>query len=143
MSGTVGTVRRIGVRTSLVETRDNMTIIVPNSKLIGDVVTNWSHDEDKARFKIVVGVAYGSDTALVKKLLLQVAQEHPKALKRPAPIVRFVNFGDSSLDFELHFWTKEFIRIEDIKSDMRFETDRLFRENDISIPFPQRDVWMR
>lgn len=143
MGGTVGTVRRIGVRTSLVETRDNMTIIVPNSKLIGDVVTNWSHDEDKARFKIVVGVAYGSDTALVKKILLQVAQEHPKALKRPAPFVRFVNFGDSSLDFEMHFWSKEFIRIEDVKSDMRFETDRLFRENEITIPFPQRDVWMR
>lgn len=143
MGGMVGTVRRIGVRTSLVETRDNMTIIVPNSKLIGDIVNNWSHDEDKARFKIVVGVAYGSDTALVKKILLQVAQEHPKALKRPAAFVRFVNFGDSSLDFELLFWTKEFIRIEDIKSDMRFETDRLFRENNITIPFPQRDVWMR
>lgn len=143
MGGTVGTVRRIGVRTSLVETRDNMTIIVPNSKLIGEVVTNWSHDEDKARFKVVVGVAYGSDTALVKKLLLQVAQEHPKALKRPAPFVRFVDFGDSSLDFELYFWSREFIRIEDVKSDMRFETDRLFRENNITIPFPQRDVWMR
>lgn len=143
MGGTVGTVRRIGVRTSLVETRDNMTIIVPNSKLIGEIVTNWSHDEDKARFKIVVGVAYGSDTALVKKILLQVAQEHPKALKRPAPFVRFVNFGDSSLDFELHFWSREFMRVEDVKSDMRFETDRLFRENNITIPFPQRDVWMR
>ncbi|PHN04241.1 mechanosensitive ion channel family protein [Flavilitoribacter nigricans] len=143
VGGTVGTVRRIGVRTSLVETRDNMTIIVPNSKLIGDSVVNWSHDEDKARFRISVGVAYGSDTALVKKILLQVAQEHPKALKRPAPFVRFINFGDSSLDFELLFWSKEFIRIEDVKSDMRFETDRLFRENNITIPFPQRDVWMR
>ncbi|MEZ4995904.1 MAG: mechanosensitive ion channel [Saprospiraceae bacterium] len=143
IKGMVGTVRRIGLRTSLVETRDNMTIIVPNSKLIGDMVTNWSHDEDKARFKVTVGVAYGSDTALVKKLLLQVAQEHPKAMKRPAPFVRFVNFGDSSLDFELQFWTKEFIRIEDVKSDMRFEIDRLFRENKVTIPFPQRDVWMR
>lgn len=143
VAGMVGTVRRIGLRTSLVETRDNMTIIVPNSKLIGDIVTNWSHDEDKARFKVLVGVAYGTDTALVKKLLLQVAQEHPKAMKRPAPIVRFINFGDSSLDFQLHFWCKDFIRIEDIKSDMRFEIDRLFREHNVSIPFPQRDVWMR
>lgn len=143
LGGTVGSVRRIGVRTSLVETRDNMTIIVPNSKLIGDVVTNWSHDEDKARFKIAVGVAYGSDTALVKKILLQVAQEHPKAMKRPAPFVRFANFGDSSLDFELYFWAKDFLRIEDVKSDMRFETDRLFREHNVTIPFPQRDVWMR
>lgn len=143
LSGMVGTVRRIGLRTSLVETRDNMTIIVPNSKLIGDIITNWSHDEDKARFRVKVGVAYGSDTALVKKLLLQVAQEHPKAMKRPAPFVRFINFGDSSLDFELYFWSKEFMRIEDVKSDMRFEVDRLFRENNITIPFPQRDVWFR
>jgi small-conductance mechanosensitive channel len=143
LSGVVGTVRRIGLRTSLVETRDNMTIIVPNSKLIGDIITNWSHDEDKARFRVKVGVAYGSDTALVKKLLLQVAQEHPKAMKRPAPFVRFIDFGDSSLDFELYFWSKEFMRIEDVKSDMRFEVDRLFRENNITIPFPQRDVWFR
>lgn len=143
MSGTVGTIRQIGVRTSLVETRDNLTIIVPNSKLIGDIVTNWSHDQDKARFKISVGVAYGSDTALVKKILLQVAQEHPKAIKRPAPFVRFIEFGDSSLNFELHFWSNEFVRIEDVRSDMRFETDRLFRENEVTIPFPQRDVWMR
>lgn len=143
VSGRVGTVRRIGLRTSLVETRENTTIIMPNSKLIGDVVTNWSHDEDKARFKVSVGVAYGTDTALVKKLLLQVAQEHPKALKRPAPFVRFANFGDSSLDFELLFWTRDFARIEDAKSDMRFQIDKLFRENNITIPFPQRDVWMR
>ncbi|MCB9276714.1 MAG: mechanosensitive ion channel [Lewinellaceae bacterium] len=139
----VGTVRRIGLRTSLVETRDNLTVIVPNSRLVVEKVINWSHNDSKARFLVKVGVAYGSDTALVKKLLLNVARENAFVLRHPAPFVRFIDFGESSLDFELHFWTHEFIRIEDIKSDMRFEIDQTFRDNQVTIPFPQRDVWMR
>ena len=95
------------------------------------------------RLTVSVGVAYGSDTELVRKILLQVAEAHPKSLKKPAPFVRFMNFGDSSLDFELFFWSREFLKIEDVRSDMRFEIDRLFRENNVTIPFPQRDVWMR
>ncbi|MCB0568594.1 MAG: mechanosensitive ion channel, partial [Phaeodactylibacter sp.] len=106
-------------------------------------VINWSHNDSKARFLVKVGVAYGSDTALVKKLLLNVARENAFVLRHPAPFVRFIDFGESSLDFELHFWTHEFIRIEDIKSDMRFEIDQTFRDNQVTIPFPQRDVWMR
>ena len=143
VDGLIGTVRKIGLRTSLVETRDNRTVILPNSKLVADKVVNWSHDELKARFTVSVGVAYGSDTELVRKILLQVAEAHPKSLKKPAPFVRFMNFGDSSLDFELFFWSREFLKIEDVRSDMRFEIDRLFRENNVTIPFPQRDVWMR
>ena len=143
VDGLVGTVRRIGVRTSLVATRDNITVIVPNSKLIIEKVVNWSHNDNKARFFVQVGVAYGSDTELVKKILLNVARENAFVLRHPPPFVRFVDFGDSSLDFQIHFWSHEFIRIEDVKSDMRFEIDRLFRENKVTIPFPQRDVWMR
>lgn len=143
VDGVVGTVRHIGLRTSLVETRDNLTVIVPNSRLVVEKVINWSHNDDKARFSVKVGVAYGSDTALVKKLLLEVARETPSVLRDPAPFVRFTDFGESSLDFELHFWSRDLIPIENIKSDMRFEIDRAFRENQISIPFPQRDVWMR
>ena len=143
VDGMVGTVRKIGIRTSVIETRDNLTVIVPNSKLIVDKVINWNHNDDKARFSISVGVAYGSDTELVKELMLQVADSHPKLLKEPAPFVRFVDFGDSSLKMELHFWTKFLIPVENIKSDLRFEVDKTFRDHNITIPFPQRDIWIK
>ena len=143
MNGLVGTVKKIGIRTSLVETRDFVSVIVPNSKLVADNVINWSHFDSKARFKVSVGVAYGSDTALVKEILLEVANAHPNIVRRPQPLVRFVNFGDSSLDFEILFWSRNLIAIEDVKSDLRFEIDRRFREENISIPFPQRDIWIK
>ena len=139
----IGTVRRIGLRTSTIESRDNRTVFVPNSKLIMDNVVNWTHNDDKVRFTITVGVAYGSNTEQVKDLLIQAAKENIYVLGKPVPSVRFIDFGDSALTFELMIWSRNFIVIEDIKSDLRFEIDRLFRENDISIPFPQRDVWMR
>lgn len=143
ISSLVGTVKKIGLRTSLVESRDNIIVIVPNSKLIVDNVVNWSHDDDKARFRIAVGVAYGSDTELVKKLLLQVAKENIYVLKYPSSRIRLISFGESSLDFELLFWSRNFIVIEDVKSDLRFAIDKAFRENNIEIPFPQRDIWHR
>lgn len=139
----VGRVKKIGIRTSIIETRDNITVVVPNSKLVNDNVVNWTHYDDRVRFKINVGVAYGSKTELVKQLLLGVAKDNVYVLEHPSPMVRFISFGDSSLDFELIFWSRNVIVIEDVKSDMRFEIDRLFRENEIEIPFPQRDVWMK
>ena len=141
--GMIGTVRRIGLRTSLIETRENISVIVPNSKLITDIVTNWSHNDDKARFLIQIGVAYGTDTQLVKKLLLKIARDNVYVLSNPGPTVRFTNFGDSSLDFNLIFWSRNFLVIEDIKSDLRFEINQVFLDNKINIPFPQRDVWIR
>lgn len=143
INNTIGTVRKIGTRTSMVETRDKIIVFVPNSKLIGDYVVNWSQGERRARFHITVGVAYGSDTDLVKKLLVTAAREHREVLKFPAPWVRFLSFGDSSLDFDLIFASKEFLRIEDVKSDIRFAIDQAFREHDIEVPFPQHDLWMR
>lgn len=139
----VGVVKKIGIRTSVLETRDDISVIVPNSKLVGEQVVNWNHSDDKARFSVAVGVAYGTDTTLVKNLLLSVAKENPDILPTPEPFVRFTNFGDSSLDFELHFWSTRFMIIENVKSDLRFSIDDVFRKNNISIPFPQRDVWMR
>lgn len=139
----VGTVKKIGLRTSLVETRDNITVIVPNSKLVIDNVINWSHYDNKARFKVMIGVAYGSDTDVVKQILLQVARKNIYVLKHPAPRIRFVNFGESSLDFELLFWASNFVVIEDIKSDLRFSINKAFRNHSIEIPFPQRDLWVR
>lgn len=141
--GTVGAVQRIGVRTSHIETRDHIIIIVPNSKLITDRVINWSHFDDKARFRIPVGVAYGSDTRLVEKVLLEVARENEMVLDVPSPTVQFRDFGNSSLNFLLFFWSREYINIERIKSELRFEIDLKFRENGITIPFPQRDLWLK
>jgi small-conductance mechanosensitive channel len=139
----IGTVQKIGLRTSLIETRESITVVVPNSKLVTDNVINWSHLDKKVKFIISVGVAYGSDTKLVKSILLKVAEEHPEVVEHPNPFVRFTNFGNSSLDFELHFFSRNFMRIEDVKSDLRFEIDNNFRENDVEIPFPQRVVWMK
>lgn len=143
INGSFGTVHRIGMRSSIVQTRDNMTVVVPNSKLVNDVINNWSHDNPVVRFEVNTSVAYGSDTELVKKLLLDAVQVVPRVLTRPVPFIRFTDFGDSALHFQILFFTRDHLYNEDIKSDIRFEIDRLFRENDIKIPFPQRDIWLR
>lgn len=145
VDGKIGKVKKIGIRASQIVTRDNVVILVPNSKLVTEAVTNWSHNEEDIRFRVNVGVAYGSDTVLVKRLLDEVAKNHPSVLQEPKPIVRFTGFGDSSLDFELLFWatTNEFVVIEDIRSDLHFGIDAAFRANNVTIPFPQRDIWVR
>lgn len=143
VDGQVGAVKKIGLRSSIIETRGNISFIVPNSKLVNENVENWSHFVDHGRFNVDVGVAYGSDTALVKKLLLEALNDHHLVLDYPVPFVRFGDFADSSLNFSAIFFTNRFLIVEDIKSDLRFKIDKAFRDNNISIPFPQRDVWMR
>ena len=138
-----GMVRRIGLRTSVLITPDEKRLVIPNSKLTNNKVNNWSQNLKGLRFSVNVGVAYGSDTALVKKLLLEVANSITGILKAPKPIVRFDDFGDSSLNFSLLFYSKRYMNIEIIQSEVRFEIDRLFRENNIIIPFPQRDIWIK
>ncbi len=136
----VGKVKEIGLRTSKIETRSNIIMIIPNSKFITDNVINWSHLEKKTRFSVSVGVAYGSDVELVRDLLLKCANEHKDITKNPKPFVRFTDFGNSSLDFELFFWTTNTFWVENIKSDLRFQINRAFIENNVRIPFPQRDI---
>lgn len=136
-----GVVKKIGLRSSLIETRAQRTIIVPNSKLVTESVINWSHYHRLSRFQISIGVAYGSDTALVKKLLIQSVEDIPHVLDYPSPFVRFNNFAASALSFDLYFFSKEFLIIEDVRSEIRFKVDELFREHDIKIPFPQRELW--
>lgn len=143
VKGEVGKITKIGIRASEVKMRDNVELIVPNSHLVMDGLANWNHSDHSARFSVAVGVAYGSDTTLIKNILLDIAKSHPKVIYSPAPIVRFVNFGDSSLDFELLFWTNDVFGVLDIQSDLRFEIDRVFRANGVEIPFPQRDLWLR
>lgn len=143
VNGVVGTVTSIGIRTSKVETRDKISILIPNSKLVGDNATNWSHNSDASRFQVQVGVAYTSDVERVTDLLLQAAREHKAILQVPAPRVQFKDFGSSSLDFTLHFFSADYLGIEFVKSDLRYRITQLFRENKIEIPFPQRDLWLR
>ena len=138
--GTVGEVLNINLRISEIRDRRNVAILVPNSKLVEENVINWSHLEKKTRFKISVGVAYGSDLKLVKKLLLELVKKFKDIEMSPEPFVRFSNFGDSSLEFELFFWTNHSFRVENIKSDIRFEVDSVFKDNNIVIAFPQMDV---
>lgn len=143
VDGIVARVVKIGLRTSKLETRDRVSILMPNSMLVVNKVTNWTHDEQPTRFNIVVGVAYSSDVHLVKQLLIQAAESHSQVLTDPAPTVQFKNFGDSSLDFHLLFYSREFFAIDNVKSDIRFSIEQLFKDNHVEIPFPQRDVWIR
>ena len=139
----VGEIKAIGLRVSRIETVERKRVIVPNSKLINDRIINWSDARNSARFGVKVGVAYGSDVELVKKLLLKSVENHPAISKNMAPVVRFADFGESSLDFEILFWTKRFLRIDMVKSDIRFKINKLFRENHVEIPFPQRDLHIK
>lgn len=136
----VGRVEQIDIRTSKIKTRDGILIVVPNSKLINNNVINWTNSDALTRFHVSVGVAYGSDTELVKTTLEQVVLKHPEVSNKKPVRVRFENFGDSSLDFKAFFWTDRTWEIEFIKSELRFEIDKAFRANNITIPFPQRDL---
>ena len=138
-----GEVKKIGLRTSIIETNNNISVIIPNSKLVSDAVVNWSHYVPKARFHLTIGVAYGSDATFVKEILEKVAEDYSGIRKSPKPFVRFKDFGDSALIFELHFWVTKLLNIENIKSDLRFAIYQVFNENNIEIPFPQRDVWIK
>lgn len=135
-----GRIDEIRARATTIVTRDNVTVIVPNSEFVASRVVNWSHGDETARIHVPVGVAYGSDVALVTRVLLEVATKHPRVLEKPAPMVRFVAFGASSLDFELLFWTADVPLKNDTKSDLNYAIDAAFREHRIEIPFPQQDV---
>ena len=143
VDSTVGRVSSIGIRTSKVESRDGISLLIPNSKLVGENATNWSTERKNVRFHINVGVAYSSDIQLVTSLLLQAAKANPKVLQQPAPEVQFRDFGNSSLDFILMIYSREYFGIEYVKSEIRYRIVELFRQHNIEIPFPQRDLWIR
>ncbi len=136
----IGEVVKINIRTCHIVTRNNITVIVPNHKLVDENIINWSHSSANPRFILKVGVAYGSPTKEVKNILLRVASENKNVDLEPKPFVRFKDFGESSLDFELFFWSESVFGIEDVLSDLRFEIDDEFKKSNIIIPFPQRDI---
>ena len=139
----VGLVEEVGLRTTILKTRDDIILILPNQKLTSNYVINWTQNGKTTRFAVKVGVAYGSDTTLVKRLLIDAAHDHNLINNHPTPIVHFEDFGDSSLNFKLLFFSHELLIIERIKSDLRFSIDKKFREHKITIPFPQRDLWIK
>ncbi|MGB4845355.1 MAG: mechanosensitive ion channel domain-containing protein [Ferruginibacter sp.] len=138
----VGRVVAINLRTSELLTRDGYNIIVPNHKFITENVVNWSHNSFDRRFEIQVGVSYSSDVDLVTRILMDCAMSQKELIKEKEhkPSIRFQDFGDSSLVFLLMFWTSDIFPVEQIKSEMRYKIFKAFKENNVVIPFPQRDV---
>ncbi len=139
-----GAVRQIRARSTTIVTNDNIALIVPNSYFVKETVTNWSVGDPKVRFRIPIGVAYGSDVEKVCACLIEVAREHPAALANPAPTVFFDAFGDSSLNFQLVVWSNEMSdRPRRFRSDLNFAIEKKLRAAGVEIPFPQRDVHFR
>lgn len=143
VDGMIGEVIDINLRTTRLKTNERIVFIIPNSRLTASLLVNYSNQSAISYFTLSVGVAYGSDTKKVKRLLLEAAAEIDEVLQWPKPRVRFDDFGNSSLDFSLFFATKRNLQIEFIRSDIRFIIDAKFRDNDVRIPFPQRDLHMR
>jgi small-conductance mechanosensitive channel len=140
LEGKVGRVEEIKLRTTRAITADNKVLIIPNHLYLTNSLYNWTQNGSSTRESVSVGVAYGSDVQLVKKLLLQAANLQQEVLPDPEPTVFFTEFGDSSLNFKIVFTLGDSFNARFPQSEIRFEIDRLFRENNITIPFPQRDV---
>lgn len=140
VDGKVGRIIDIKLRTTRAITRDDKVIIIPNHKFISDIIYNYTQNHKTTRENISVGVAYGSDVLLVTKILENVANVEKGILKNPKAFVLFEDFGDSALIFSLYFFLNDSFAAPRIKSELRYKIDAKFRDNKISIPFPQRDV---
>jgi potassium efflux system protein len=147
VAGAEGFVRRISIRSTQLQTLDRADIIVPNSDLISGQVTNWMLHDPWGRIRLQVGVAYGSDTEKVRKILIELAMAHPDIIKGqpgvPDPKALFIAFGESSLDFEVRAVIRQIDKRFDVISDLNFGIDKAFRENGVEIPFPQRDLHIK
>jgi hypothetical protein len=139
----VGTVERIGARSTEIRTLDQVTIIVPNSRFLETEVINWSHGDPVSRLRIPVGVAYGSNVEQVQAALLEAAKSHPEVLVRPQPQVWFQEFGESAINFDLLVWTGEPKNQARVKSDLYYRIEASLRRYGIEVPFPQRDLNVR
>lgn len=140
VGNTSGRILDIRVRSTVIQTRDNATIIVPNSKFVSEEVTNESYLGEKIRYHIGVGVAYGSDIEKVKAALCNAAGSDDRVLKDPPPRALLVEFGDSAINFDLRFWSEDIWHIEQVSSDIRCTIGKLFKDELIDIPFPQREL---
>lgn len=134
----VAKILKINLRTTEIQTREGNILIIPNTRLTQEQVENWSHGSELTRFTIKVTVEYGSNTELIQRLLKQAALAHPNVNKNEPIMVRLADFADNGLELELIFWADQSWDINNYKSEIRFEIDRLFREYKIKIPYPQR-----
>jgi small-conductance mechanosensitive channel len=136
-------VKKIGLRSTVVTSRDDADIVIPNSDLITNQVTNWTLSERRMRLRVPVGVAYGSDVPLVMRILKESAEGNLSVLSNPPSSVLFLGFGESSLNFELRVWIRDFLDRFRIRSELNQTIDSRFRSEGIEIPFPQRDLHVR
>lgn len=136
-------VLEINFRTTTVLGRDDNYIILPNSELTGNRVINWTHSEISSRFKVTIGVDYSTDIQTLMLILREVAKANKQVLNSPEPFVRFEDYADSALLFSIYFYTNEVFRVENIKSEIRVEIFKALKDNNISIPFPQRVVHIK
>jgi small-conductance mechanosensitive channel len=143
VGATQGYVKQINVRATEITTFERASVILPNSELLSSAVTNWTHKDKMGRVEVRVGVAYGSDTEKVQDILLACAKAHPDVMSWPAPYVIFVDFGASSLDFDLRAYMRDVEKRLIVGSDLRFAVDKAFREAGIEIPFTQQDIHLR
>jgi potassium efflux system protein len=137
-----GYVRAIRLRATLVETPDNISLIVPNSEFVTRTIVNWSLGEPRMRLRLRIGAAYNSDLDRVRQLLMDAARAHPVALQKPEAEARLVGTGDSMLEFELLVWIPEPRLRGRIESELRLDIVRRFRDAGIVIPLPQREIRM-
>lgn len=138
-----GTINRINIRTTVVQSFDNASLIIPNSHMLSDRVTNWSYKDPKVRRQVDVGVAYGSDVQLVRTVLLRIVNDMPEILADPAPRVDFMDFGDSALIFRVRFWIASPDFWLTAPTELRFRIDEEFKKHGIEIAFPQQDIHIR
>ena len=139
-----GNISKISARSTTLITNDNIAVIVPNSDFINQRVINWSHNNRNVRLNFPVGVSYKEDPEVIRRVLIEVADQNPGVLKEPRPDVLFDEYGDSSLDFILRIWTSEYSdKPKVLKSQLYYEIFKKFKENNIEIPYPQRDVHIK
>ena len=140
VDGKVARVLEVTLRTTRAITRDDKIVVIPNHKFISEIIINYTQNHKTTRESVKIGVAYGSDVKKVEALLLQSVSEQRGVLKTPKSFVLFDDFGESALQFSVLFFISDSFSVPKIKSEIRFRIDQLFREHNISIPFPQRDI---
>jgi small-conductance mechanosensitive channel len=143
IGGHVGTVKEIGIRSSKITTYDGAEIVVPNGEFISKEITNWTLSNTFRRIELIIGVSYDSDLIKVKALLDHLVETHEGIIKFPKPVILLHEFSDSSVNFRVLFWTGDFDTWTALKSSVLLEIFRIFKENDITIPFPQRDIHVK
>jgi potassium-dependent mechanosensitive channel len=143
IGGQTGTMKSIGIRSSVVTTWDGADIIIPNGDILNQHMTNWTMGSTKRRYEIPIGVAYGTDLKLAKSILEEVLSKHPLVLNIPEPVIWVTQFGNNSIDFVIKYWVPHFNYGNDVKSDLIIAIDEAFKWNKIEIPFPQQDVYIK